>query len=80
MSYNMTSPDYMLMLNTHLQRMRQAEYLVWEFYETGPQHQLTHTAIAKLNGYPIGRGEGLTRSIAKQRAAHQFLRSQGYPI
>jgi hypothetical protein len=37
----------MLMLNTHLQRIRQAEYLTWEFYESGPRHQLTHTAVAK---------------------------------
>jgi len=35
------------MLNNYLQSTGEAHLLSWEFGQTGPGHQATHTAVAK---------------------------------
>ena len=35
------------MLNNYLQSTGEAHLLSWEFSQTGPGHQATHTAMAK---------------------------------
>jgi hypothetical protein len=39
--------DYVLMLNNYLQSTGEASLLSWEFSRSGPEHQTTHTAVAK---------------------------------
>jgi hypothetical protein len=39
--------DYILMLNNYLQNTGEAHLLSWEFSQSGPEHQATHTAVAK---------------------------------
>ncbi|KAH9004170.1 hypothetical protein EDB86DRAFT_2826052 [Lactarius hatsudake] len=42
-----SNPDYILILNNYLQRTGEAHLLSWEFSQIGPEHQATHTAVAK---------------------------------
>ena len=39
--------DYILMLNNYLQSTGEVHLLSWEFSQIGPEHQATHTAVAK---------------------------------
>ena len=41
--------------------------------ESGPEHNKTFVAVAKLNGEVIGKGEGKTKKSAEQHAAYQAL-------
>ena len=43
----LVSADYILILNNYLQRTGEAHLLSWEFSQIGPEHQATHTAVAK---------------------------------
>ncbi|KAI0281660.1 hypothetical protein BGY98DRAFT_913256, partial [Russula aff. rugulosa BPL654] len=70
--------DYILMLNNYLQGTGEAHLLSWEFSQIGPGHQATHTAVAKLNGYPISQGSATTRAVAKQIASYHFLKLRRY--
>jgi hypothetical protein len=49
--------DYILMLNNYLQTTGEVHLLSWEFSQIGPEHQATHTAVAKrVSTYsPLGR-------------------------
>ena len=48
--------DYILMLNNYLQSTGEAHLLSWEFGQSGPEHQATHTAVAKRvsTSSPVG--------------------------
>ena len=57
--------DYILMLNNYLQSTGEAHLLSWEFTQTGPGHQATHTAVAKralLSPHRVERAIMLTAS------------------
>jgi len=69
-----SNPDYILMLNNYLQSTGEAHLLSWEFSQTGPGHQATHTAVAKLGGYPVSQGSATTRAVAKQIASYHLLK------
>ncbi|KAH9044630.1 hypothetical protein EDB84DRAFT_380494 [Lactarius hengduanensis] len=71
-----SNPDYILILNNYLQRTGEAHLLSWEFSQIGPEHQATHTAVAKLSGYPVSQGTATTRAIARQIASYNFLKSR----
>ncbi|KAI9444937.1 hypothetical protein H4582DRAFT_866679 [Lactarius indigo] len=71
-----SNPDYILILNNYLQRTGEAHLLSWEFSQIGPEHQATHTAVAKLSGYPISQGSATTRAIARQIASYNFLKGR----
>jgi hypothetical protein len=51
--------DYILMLNNYLQSTGEAHLLSWEFTQTGPGHQATHTAVAKRALLSPRRAEGV---------------------
>jgi len=44
------------MLNNYLQTTGEVHLLSWEFSQAGPEHQATHTAVAKCVsiGSPLG--------------------------
>ncbi|KAI0065869.1 hypothetical protein BV25DRAFT_1602236 [Artomyces pyxidatus] len=69
--------DYPRDLNNYLQATRQAHLLTWRFEQTGPNNAALHTALALLNGQPIGTGTGVTRNIAKAAASHDALLKLG---
>ncbi|KAH9071597.1 hypothetical protein EDB83DRAFT_259615 [Lactarius deliciosus] len=52
----------------------------WEMSKEGPNHQITHHAIAKFRGVEVGRGKGVSMGLAKRDAANialQCLRTSG---
>ncbi|VDB86941.1 unnamed protein product [Peniophora sp. CBMAI 1063] len=69
--------DYMLSLNTYLQRNRHLGSASWEFSEAGPQHQLHHLANLKINGQVVATGRGNNRGTAKAEAARIYLTNVG---
>ncbi|KAI6105083.1 hypothetical protein EV401DRAFT_1892991 [Pisolithus croceorrhizus] len=57
----------------------------WDESESGPEHQPTWEFRANLDGYEIGRGQGLSKGAAKEAAAAralEYLRSREgtYPL
>jgi len=71
---NSQASDYILMSNHYLQTTGEVHLLSWEVSQTEPIHQATHTAVAKLRGYPVSQGSATTIAIARQIAAYHFLK------
>ncbi|KAI0045111.1 hypothetical protein FA95DRAFT_1607978 [Auriscalpium vulgare] len=69
--------DYTRMLNNVLQQRHQAHLLSWDCQPSGPEHQLTYTAYAYINGQFLGSGQGNTKGQAKNAASYYVLTNLG---
>ncbi|EIM88293.1 uncharacterized protein STEHIDRAFT_155647 [Stereum hirsutum FP-91666 SS1] len=73
----MAGRDWIRDLNNYLQSTGQSAGLSWAFTQTGQTNTAMHYVTANLNGHPIARGEGVTKSAAKAMAAQEYLTSIG---
>lgn len=70
-------------LNNYLQAHRSGNLtpqFSWEMSKEGPNHQITHRAIAKFRGVEVGHGKGVSMGLAKKEAAItalQYLKTSG---
>ncbi|KAN0128589.1 hypothetical protein V8E53_013634 [Lactarius tabidus] len=69
-------PDPVVALNNLLQRSSEGNVtrdFTWVMAQTGPSNQAIHHATAKLRGFELGVGEGVSKGRAKMAAAEQAL-------
>jgi len=71
-----TRRDYVRELNNYLHGYPSGDltkHLSWETWQEGPEHQVTHHAIANFQQQQIGYGIGVAKGTAKVQAASQAL-------
>ncbi|KAH8982434.1 hypothetical protein EDB92DRAFT_1952324 [Lactarius akahatsu] len=74
--YSIAMSDFVRDLNNFLQGHPSGNLTTqfsWEMKTDGPNHQITHHAVAKLRGVEIGRGKGVSMGLAKREAANIAL-------
>jgi ribonuclease-3 len=73
---NSVSSDYKSMLQQFVEQ-NSGSVLVYEYEDSGPEHEKKFTAVAFINNNPVGRGEGKTKRTAETAAAKSALKLFG---
>ena len=73
---NSASSDYKSMLQQFVEQ-NSGSVLVYEYEDSGPEHEKKFTAVAFINNNPVGRGEGKTKRTAETAAAKSALKLFG---
>ncbi|KAI9467312.1 hypothetical protein BJY52DRAFT_62176 [Lactarius psammicola] len=77
--------DYVVALNNWLQSTDEGNVrpeLDWNMTQDGPNNQATHNAVAIFRGVTLGKGQGLSKGLAKRDAAEKaltYLRQNSLP-
>lgn len=68
-----TFQDYKTLLQEIIQKNPEEEILYYTVEESGPDHDKHFVVELRLNSNVIGKGEGKSKKMAEQDAAHQAL-------